>query len=141
MSNLPVILLAVSIATVSAPAMAAAPSKATVGVPDIEQAIELINLLDSRVGQPIPEGTNWFEVLPGSVPVILTAPHATRPFGERGFRFADGGGTAALAVAVHKLCGVTVIHTTFDSPSDPNFYDDNAFKNTLPTASPKRWKH
>jgi hypothetical protein len=36
-----------------------------------------------------------------------------------------------LAVALHAICDVTVVYTTYRSPSDPNFYDDNEFKVSL----------
>lgn len=58
----------------------------------------------------------------------MTAPHATRPFREGKYRFSDGAGTAALAILLNKLVGVTAIYTTYESPSDPNYYDDNDFK-------------
>jgi len=63
--------------------------------------------------------------------VIVTAPHATRPFRQGQYRFSDGGGTAALANALHETAGVTAIFTVYESPSDPNFYDDNDFKLTV----------
>ena len=37
-------------------------------------------------------------------------------------------GTGSLARALHRLTGQTAIVTTRRSPSDPNYYDDNAFK-------------
>ncbi len=40
-------------------------------------------------------------------------------------------GTGALAVMLNKLAGCPVIYTTHQSPSDPNYYDGNAFKRTL----------
>ncbi len=94
-------------------------------------AIDLATLLDSRQRQPRPPGEAWFELLRGSQPVIVTAPHATRPFRAGRFRFADGGGTAALARALHQTCGATVLYTVWDSPADPNFDDDNEFKARL----------
>lgn len=97
----------------------------------IEAAVDLATLLDSRQGQPLPPATPWFETLRGSRPVIVTAPHATRPFRDGRFRFADGGGTGALAHALHGACGATVLYTVYDSPSDPNFYDNNEFKARL----------
>ena len=40
-------------------------------------------------------------------------------------------GTGSLAVMLNRLAGCPVIYTTAQSPSDPNYYDDNAFKRTL----------
>ncbi|MBC7897074.1 MAG: ketol-acid reductoisomerase [Cytophagaceae bacterium] len=90
--------------------------------------LKLDSTLRSRERQQIPPGETWFTVLEGAQRAIVTAPHATRPFRDGVSRFSDGGGTAELAVALHKVCGVTVMHTTWDSPSDPNYYDDNDFK-------------
>jgi hypothetical protein len=107
------------------------PPKALVDVKTIEEAIEFQNSLEANGDIPPPEGTPWFEVRHGKVPVVITAPHATKAFREKSYRFADGAGTAALAIALHKLTGATVVYTTYFSPSDPNFYDDNDFKKTL----------
>lgn len=97
---------------------------------DIDSVLDLKldSTLRARERQPIPPGQDWFTVLLGTQRAIITAPHATRPFREGASRFSDGGGTASLAVALHHVCGVTVMHTTWDSPSDPNFHDDNTFK-------------
>jgi len=97
----------------------------------ITEAIELEKRIDAQSALPAPAHTPWFEVREGDVPVVVSAPHATMPFREGKYRFADGAGTAALAVLLHELCGVTCIYTTFESPSDPNFYDDNAYKAAL----------
>src|SRR5437868_1934016 len=102
--------------------------RAIVDVPDVKDAISLAKELDSRKGIPLPEGGKWFEVKRGTLPVIVTAPHATRPFREGDYRFSDGGATGALAASLHAICGITAVYTTYDSPSDPNFYDDNEFK-------------
>ena len=111
----------------------ALPAKAVIDVPDVREAIEIEKQTDANSGSSAPEGTQWFEILEGSTPVIVTAPHATKPFREGQYRFADGGGTAALAKMLNKLAGVTVVYTTFASPSDPNFYDDNEFKAAVDT--------
>ena len=73
----------------------------------------------------------WFAVEEGHVAILVTAPHVTRPLREGAYRFADGGGTGALARALHRLSGVWAVYTVDASPSDPNFYDDNDFKRTL----------
>jgi hypothetical protein len=105
--------------------------KAIVDVSDIKEAINLQEEIDSREGIKPPEGSGWFEIEKGSIPFIVTAPHATRPYREGEYRFSDGGGTAALAYALHKICSVTAIYTTYEGPSDPNYYDDNEFKEAL----------
>ncbi|MDJ0841817.1 MAG: ketol-acid reductoisomerase [Acidobacteriota bacterium] len=87
--------------------------------------------LDAREGVAVPEGETWFKVVEGTIPVIITAPHATRPLRNGKRRFSDGGGTAALAVALGELTGATVMYTTYEGDSDPNYYDDNVFKEKL----------
>jgi hypothetical protein len=88
-------------------------------------------LLDLDSDRDPPSGVSWFEVVRGNVPIILSAPHATRVYRENAWRFGDGGGTAALALGLQSLSGVYVVHTTFRSPSDPNYYDDNDYKRAL----------
>ncbi|HVZ46236.1 MAG TPA: hypothetical protein VHA82_20700 [Ramlibacter sp.] len=105
--------------------------KAIVDVPTVTEAIALQKEIDGHAAMPPPAGEAWLRVIEGTSPVIVTAPHATQPFREGRQRFADGGGTAALAVALHRIAGVTVIYTTYASPSDPNYYDDNSFKAAL----------
>ncbi len=105
--------------------------KALIEPAQVEEAIGLEKQLNSRTDEAIPSGENWFKVLPGTIPVIITAPHATRPWREGKRRFSDGGGTASLAVLLHELTGATVIYTTYEGPSDPNYDDDNAFKEQL----------
>ena len=97
----------------------------------ITSAVALTKQINQRENVPIPEGESWFKVIKGNVPIIVTAPHATRPLREGKRRFADGGGTAALAIAIGQLTGASVIFTTYEGPSDPNYYDDNAFKEAL----------
>lgn len=101
---------------------------------DIQEAIQLQETLDSRSASPAPSGMQYFELLPGCIPVIITAPHSTMPFREGHLRFSDGGGTASLAKALHESTGATVLFTVFASPSDANFYDDNEFKRALSRA-------
>lgn len=73
----------------------------------------------------------WFAIDEGDAPIVVTAPHVTRPFREGAYRFEDGGGTGAVARALNRLSGATALYTVDASPSDPNFYDDNEFKRTL----------
>jgi hypothetical protein len=105
--------------------------RAIIDVADIEKVIPIEKEINDHVGKAVSNTATWFEIHSGLQPVIVTAPHATKPFREGQYRFSDGGGTAALALALHNVCGVTAIYTTYDSPSDPNFYDDNDFKKTL----------
>jgi hypothetical protein len=122
-------LLLAGCASAPAPAL----QKAIVDVPVVADAVALQTEIDARQATKPASGEPWFQVIEGRVPVIVTAPHATQPFREGRYRFADGGGTAALARALNRLTGATVVYTTFASPSDPNYYDDNAFKQELAT--------
>jgi hypothetical protein len=119
----------ISLLVVAASACApVAHHRAVIDVPDVENAIAVARTIDKRKDHDPPQGAPWFEVFKGSLPAIITAPHATEPFRQGKYRFSDGGATAGLAAALHEICGVTVIYTTYRSPSDPNFYDDNEFK-------------
>lgn len=126
--------MALLVAVLSLAACAAAPplpQKAIVVPSMVYKAIEVEQALDAREGVELTAGETWFRVVPGRIPVIITAPHATRPLREGNRRFADGGGTAALALALNQLTGAHVIYTTGEGPSDPNYYDDNGFKREL----------
>lgn len=98
---------------------------------DIDKAIVLANTLDGRANKPPPPGEKFFAELSGSQPVIVTAPHATRTVRNGVTRFSDGGGTGALAAALHAKCGVTVLYTAWKSPSDANHVPNNALKRRL----------
>jgi hypothetical protein len=79
----------------------------------------------------LPTGNEpWFTVLEGTSSVLVSAPHATAQTREGKLKFADSG-TGALAVMLNALAKTTTIYTTRMSPSDPNFYDDNAYKEKL----------
>lgn len=127
MSKPPCLILPALLAALAGPV----PPQVSIEPDQVVAAIDLATLLDSRQRQPRPPGEAWFELLRGSQPVIVTAPHATRPLRAGRFRFADGGGTGALARALHETCGATVLYTVWDSPADPNFDDDNEFKARL----------
>src|SRR3954469_312260 len=59
----------------------------------------------------VPKGTPWFKVIRGRIPVIITAPHASKPMRKGQQRFADRG-TGALAALLHEVTGATVMYTT-----------------------------
>jgi len=97
----------------------------------VKQAITLAQTLDTRKQRNPPTGSSWFKIIEGDIPIIITAPHATKAMRNGKLRFSDGGGTAALAHLLNALTGVTVMYSTYASPSDPNYYNDNAFKAKL----------
>jgi hypothetical protein len=124
------LLLAAGLGACAAPEPAA-PRRALIGLAPIEAAVRDEAALDKRADCLAPAGVPWFAVEEGDAPILITAPHVTRPFREGSYRFADGGGTGALARALHRLTGATTIYTVAASPSDPNYYDDNDFKRAL----------
>ena len=109
------------------------PERALIEPQQVMSAISIEETLNGREDKTIPEGENWFEVIEGSIPVIITAPHATRPLRNGKRRFSDGGGTAALALSLGEITGAYVIYTTYEGPSDPNYYHSNDFKKALLT--------
>ncbi|MGZ0707558.1 ketol-acid reductoisomerase [Coraliomargarita sp. W4R53] len=106
------------------------PKKAIITKTHVARAIEMETTFASNSATFAPPGEAWFEVKHGSSNVLIVAPHATRPTREGKLRFPDGG-TGSLAVMLAELTDSTVIYTTYASPSDPNYYDDNEFKREL----------
>jgi hypothetical protein len=107
------------------------PERALVEPKVVLSSIDIEKQLNQRKSVAIPQGKKWFEVIEGQAPILITAPHSTRPFRQGKRRFSDGGGTAALAVALAELTGATAIYATYEGPSDPNYYDENGFKTEL----------
>jgi len=87
--------------------------------------------LNQRSAVTAPEDESWFVVRPGVTPVSVTAPHATEVMSDGKLRYSDAGGTSALAEMLHQCTGAWAIYTTYVAPSDPNYYDDNAFKQSV----------
>lgn len=77
-----------------------------------------------------PKGEKWFRYLKGSKKILITAPHATAQTRKGQVKQSESG-TGALALALHKMLKVPVLVTTYMSPSDPNYYDKNEFKDSL----------
>jgi hypothetical protein len=101
--------------------------KAIVRVEDVQAAAKYEAELSQRYNVPPPPGTPWFTVLQGNSRVLVVAGHATAHTREGSLKPADGG-TGSLAMILNRLARTTAIHTTYASPSDPNYYDDNDFK-------------
>jgi hypothetical protein len=104
--------------------------KAVILPAHIEKAIATEQRLAASYETLPADGQSWFETLSGTAGVVIVAGHATAQTREGAMKVPDRG-TGALAVALHELTGATVIYTTLRSPSDPNFYDDNAFKEAV----------
>ena len=101
--------------------------KAIVRTTDVEKAIAFEAELAKRYEVSAPVGQKWFAILDGTSRLMVTAPHATAQTRNGETKQADGG-TGSLAFMLNKLAGCPVIYTTYKSPSDPNYYDDNDFK-------------
>ena len=86
--------------------------------------------LAKRYAQPAPAGESWFAVLPGDAKVLVVAGHATQHMRDGSFKSQDGG-TGGLAVMLNRLAGCPTIINRYQSPRDPNYYDDSDFKRTL----------
>jgi hypothetical protein len=129
-----VFLLAGAIGCVSTPKISRDKSilfeRAIVNKEHVDQSIYLENKIKQRYEHPPPTGANWFEIIDGNSQVVITAPHATGAYRSGKLHFADTG-TGSLALMLHRITGVTVMYTTYASPSDPNYYDNNCFKNSL----------
>lgn len=72
----------------------------------------------------------WFTTREGTARVLIVAGHAAAQTREGKLKRADSG-TGSLAMLVAELTNAPAIWTTSMSPSDPNYYDDNAFKQQL----------
>lgn len=107
------------------------PKRAIIDVGMVDAAVRDEAVLNSRADCVVAAPDAWFAVDEGDAPLLVTAPHVTRPFREGAYRFEDGGGTGALARALHRLTGASAVYTVDASPSDPNYYDDNEFKRTV----------
>jgi hypothetical protein len=81
--------------------------------------------LAKRYAKPAPAGESWFEVLEGDAKVLVVAGHATQHMRQGAFKSQDGG-TGGLAIMLHRLAGCPTIMTRYQSPRDPNYYDDDS---------------
>ena len=86
--------------------------------------------LAKRYAKPAPAGESWFEVLDGDAKVLVVAGHATQHMRAGSFKSQDGG-TGGLAVMLHRLAGCPTIINRYQSPRDPNYYDDSELKVAL----------
>lgn len=101
-----------------------------VGPAEVAAAIKYDEEVKLHADQLPPKDTADFAVLRGTIPVVITAPHATTPKQKDKNRSSDKG-TGALALILHDLTGATVVYTTWASAADPNDTDSCAFKDTL----------
>ena len=97
---------------------------------DIEEAVRIEAELATTYRTPPPDGHPWFQTLPGTSRALVVAGHATAHMREGRLKPEDAG-TGSLAVMLNRLARSPAIYTTHQSPSDPNYYDDNDFKHAL----------
>jgi hypothetical protein len=96
----------------------------------VAEAMALEADLAKRYAKPAPAGESWFELLDGDAKVLVVAGHATQHMRQGAFKSQDGG-TGALALMLHRLAGCPTIMNRYQSPRDPNYYDDSDFKAAL----------
>jgi len=86
--------------------------------------------LSEHYNTPVPQDSSWFEYRTGSKKVLIVAGHAAAHMREEKRQYADEG-TGSLGIKLNHLADVSVFFTKYLSPSDPNYYDNNAFKDSL----------
>jgi len=106
------------------------PQKAVIIPEDIDSMIVFERRFVKNENKPAPPDSSSFEFRRGTRKILFVAGHATAQKREGKTKPADGG-TGSLAVELNKLLNVPVLYTVFLSESDPNFEDNNAFKDTL----------
>jgi len=104
--------------------------KAIITPENIDSFIQSDKTFVKNANTQAPPNQASFEFRSGTKKILFIAGHATAQIREGKTKPADGG-TGALAVTLNQLANVPVLFTTFRSDSDPNFEDDNPFKDTL----------
>ncbi len=104
--------------------------KAIITPTNIDSFISFNKTFEQNENKPPPADSASFVFKNGTRKILFIAGHATNHKRNGDTKSADGG-TGALAVSLNKLLNVPVLYTTYLSESDPNFEDDNAFKDTL----------
>jgi gamma-glutamylcyclotransferase (GGCT)/AIG2-like uncharacterized protein YtfP len=96
----------------------------------VKFALMFENPQRKRYGEFPPEGSIGFTFLRGEIPVLVTAPHATRHLRMDKLKYQEEY-TGALSVILHALTGSHALYTHWASTIDPNFYDHAPFKKKL----------
>lgn len=104
--------------------------KAIVTNKDIDSIIDIEKVFARNGSTTAPPGENWFEFRQGSKKILFIAGHATAQMRNGEIKQPDGG-TGSLALKLYNQRDVSVLFTTYLSPSDPNYYNNNAFKDSL----------
>lgn len=77
-----------------------------------------------------PPGEPEFRYTPGSIPVLLSAPHGAVHM-RQGERKPEDEFTAGLARLIAEMTGAHVLYTCRESGTDPNYYPDVPYKQEL----------
>ena len=80
-----------------------------------------------RYGEFPPDNFPHFVFQRGDIPVLVTAPHATRHV-RMGKPKYEEEYTGAVALLLHILTGCHALYTHYASKIDPNYYDNSPFK-------------
>ena len=104
--------------------------KAFVTPSNIDSVIFFEKKFSKNDSTPAPNKISWFEYRSGTKKILIIAGHATAQMRDGKIKQSDAG-TGSIAIELNKLLNVPVLFTTYLSPSDPNYYDNNEFKDTL----------
>ena len=96
----------------------------------VEFALNFENRQSRRYREYAPTDSRGLIFLRGEIPILVTAPHATRHVRMGIFKFQEEY-TGALSVILHALTGSHALYTHWASNTDPNYYDDAPFKKKL----------
>ena len=75
---------------------------------------------------------NYFNIIPGKIPILISAPHGARP--HRNGKPRDVGEdeyTASISVMLGRLTGAHVIYVKNATLEDPNFYPGTMYKEAI----------
>ena len=75
---------------------------------------------------------DYFNIIPGNIPILISAPHGARPY--RNGKPRDVGEdeyTASIFVFLGKLTGAHVIYVKNATKKDPNFYPGTKYKKAI----------
>ncbi len=94
--------------------------------------LEQLKHLDKhfKYRQMAPAGRNWFDVLSGSIPVLVSAPHACMHLRDDHYKLPEEY-TGAIAQFLAKTCECHSIAAHFQSDEDPNWQSDGEYKQTI----------
>ncbi|MDI6906018.1 MAG: hypothetical protein QMC81_00845 [Thermoanaerobacterales bacterium] len=101
------------------------------GCQHVAGAIKIEDELFQANGYRGIEQTPSYSVLPGSLPILLSAPHAVKHFRRANDEPKEEDEfTGAIVRLLHDLTGCSIIHAAY-ADQDANFYDDCPYKEGL----------